>query len=71
LLVIPPVWEPNLYLGGLVLLLGAAAIVIVILLEPKGVRHSASVAPSSSPATIESTRMIGMEQQIRVDEDHR
>jgi hypothetical protein len=71
LLVIPPVWEPNLYLGGLVLLLGAAAIVIVILLEPKGVRHSASAAPSTSPASIEPTRTIGMEQQIRVDEDHR
>ena len=38
--VIPPVWEPYLYLGGLVLLLGGAAIVMVILLEPKGLRHS-------------------------------
>jgi hypothetical protein len=53
--VIPPVWEPYLYLGGLVLLLGATAIVIVILLEPKGLRHSPSVAPSTSPASVEST----------------
>src|SRR5262249_36191405 len=45
--VIPPVWEPYLYLGGLVLLLGAAAIVIVILLEPKGLPHSPSAAPST------------------------
>ena len=54
--VIPPVWGPYLYLGGLVLLLGAAAIAIVILLEPKGLRHSPSVARSSSPAGTEPTK---------------
>ena len=51
--VIPPGWEPYLYLGGLVLLLGTAAIFIVILLEPKGHR---SVAPSTSPANVVSTK---------------
>ena len=54
--VIPPVWGPYLYLGGLVLLLGAAAIAIVILLEPKGLRHSPSVARSPSPAGTEPTK---------------
>ena len=44
--VIPPGWEPYLYFGGLVLLLGTAAIFIVILLEPKG--HPSR--PSTSPA---------------------
>jgi hypothetical protein len=54
--VIPPVWEPYLYLGALVLLLGTAAIFLVILLEPKADRHSPSVAPSTPPASIESTK---------------